>query len=857
VNFSAPCTIALRPLRRHTRTIPDPPAPPRPAGYPLDVPPHSETPTRDDEELEVPRRDPHDKPTRDLPSLARRAKPLMLARYILLGQLGSGGTSLVYRAFDPELDRKVALKLLQPRKSGGDRGRKRLHREAQAMAKLTHPNVVTVHDVSLYEELDLGLDAAFHGEVLEIPPSGVFIVMELVEGGDLRRWLNRRHRPWRAVLEVMLGAGRGLAAAHEVGIVHRDFKPGNVLIGDDGRVLVSDFGLARPATPSNVASPDGPAPSPSWDDAGNDVLTREGAVLGTPPYMSPEQHAGDGSDPRSDQFGFGVTLYEALFGVRPFSGSMGEMLRAKQAGRLRPIPTSAEVPARVVAVIERSLRPDAKDRYPTMTELLEALERASRPRVSPHVLAGAAVVTVAVAVPVVLLGRSEDPCTAGSAHIERVWGSGKQAAVQGAFDRSPAPYARAAVQRVHVELDGWTQAWQLAYRDACEATHVRREQSQKALDLRVSCLSRQLRELEAMTDLMASGEAKVVENAVVSVQSLPDVHACDDIAALSSRIEPPPTAEARARVEAGYGRLAEARARELAGRYEEAVALAREVSEEAEAVSYPPLHAAARHRMAAAQGLMGDFKAAEEQLVTAVVSAERSRDEPTAADAWIDLVWVVGVEQPRAEEALRWIRFAEAALDRLGDDRLRRAALEHNRGGVLYRLDRYDEALASYQRAYDVQRELLGPEHPLVAQTLNHIGNVLIMQERYDEARDKCEQALKIRRETLGARHPRVAAPLNNLAELLGRQGEHDQALAHAERALEIVRGSGRPEELVAWILVAREHMALHHPEPELAAHRQVLALLDANPSFDQSLRDPHLQRVAELVGGTTQPAAD
>jgi eukaryotic-like serine/threonine-protein kinase len=814
------------------------------------VPTHSETPTRDDEELEVPPHDAHDRPTRELSPLARRTKPLVLSRYILLGQLGSGGSSLVYRAYDPELDRKVALKLLQPRKSGGDVGRKRLHREAQAMAKLTHPNVVTVHDVSLYEELDLGLDAAFHGEALEIPPSGVFIVMELVEGGDLRRWLNRRHRPWRAVLEVMLGAGRGLAAAHEVGIVHRDFKPGNVLIGDDGRVLVSDFGLARPATPSNVPSPDGPVPSPSWDDASNELLTREGAVLGTPPYMSPEQHAGDGSDPRSDQFGFGVTLYEALFGMRPFSGSMSEMLRAKQAGRLRPMPTTTEVPARVVAVIERALRPDPKDRYPAMAELLDALERGSRPRVSPHLLAGAAIAAVAVTVPVVLLGRTEDPCTAGSAHVERVWGADAQAAVQAAFERSPAPYAQAAVRRVYTELDGWTEGWLSAYRDACEATHVRREQSQKALDLRVSCLGRHLRELETMTDLMASGEAKVVENAVVSVQSLPDVHACDDIAALSSRIAPP-SAEAGTRVEAGYGRLAEARARELAGRYEEAVALAREVADEAEAVGYPPLHAAARHRMAAAQGLMGDFQAAEEHLVSAVVSAERSRDEPTAADAWIDLVWVVGVEQPRPEEALRWIRFAEAALDRLGDDRLRRALLDHNRGGVLYRLERYDEALASYQRAYDVQRERLGEQHPLVAQTLNHIGNVLIMQGRYDEARVKCEQALKIRRETLGARHPRVAAPLNNLAELLGRQGEHEQSLAHAERALEIVRGSGRPEELLAWILVARGHEALDHPEPELAAHRQVLALLDTHPGFDQSLREGHVRRVNALVSDT------
>ena len=813
-----------------------------------------DTPTQDDIELEAPppssrRRSSADTLSQELARGTRKSRPLILSRYILLGQLGSGGSSMVYKAYDPELDRKVALKLLQTRTDDArGRGRSRLLREAQAMAKLTHPNVVTVHDVSGYGEGDLGLNPNLHANRLEIPPRGIFIVMELVEGGDLRHWLNRRHRSWRSVLDVMLGAGKGLAAAHEVGIVHRDFKPGNLLIGDDGRVMVSDFGLARAAVPSaSSSSRDSSNTSANWEETAHENLTRSGAVLGTPPYMSPEQHRGHGSDPRSDQFGFGVTLYEALFGVRPFSGSMKEMRQAKEAGQWRAFPSGTGVPARLAPVIERLLQPAPEDRYPSINELLEALERAGRSRVPRFALAGAVAAAVGGATAWSVLGSDEDPCQAGTTHVERVWSEAKQDAVRAAFESSAATYAGAAGLRVQAEIGMWTSRWHDAYRDACEATHERHEQSVETLDLRVACLGRHMRQLEAMVDLIEQGEAVVIENAVVSVQSLGNVDDCSDVAALTARIDLPASPEARARVDAGYGRLAEAHAQELAGRYEQAVSVAREVSDEATAVEYWPLHGFAQLRIASALSLMGDFSSAEEHLLTSVLSAERSRDEPTAADAWIDLVWVVGVEQLRPEEALRWIRFAEAAVDRMGTDPIRTAALDHNRAGVYYRLERYDEALRYYERAHEVQREHYGPQHPVVAQTLNHIGNVLIMQGRYERARVKCEQALHIRRQTLGADHPRVAAPLNNLAELLGRQDDHQGALDYAEQALGITRGSGRPEELFAWILVARQQRALGHAKPELDARRRALALLDAHPGFDQSSRSEHEKRIAIL----------
>ncbi|MBL8743732.1 MAG: serine/threonine protein kinase, partial [Myxococcales bacterium] len=232
-----------------------------------------------------------------------------IGRYRVIGRLGEGGMGAVLAAHDPELDRTVALKILHE-SAGDERGelRDRLAREARAMAKLAHPNVVAVYDV--------GAD----------PASGqLFVTMELVDGTTLRDWL-RTPRSSRAILDVFMAAGTGLAAAHAAGLVHRDFKPENVLVGRDGRVRVGDFGLARP--PRGAAASDAPL-SPT--------LTRTGAIIGTPAYMAPEQFLGEAADARSDQFAFAVALFEALRGERPFAGaSLRELSENVVAGRLSP-----------------------------------------------------------------------------------------------------------------------------------------------------------------------------------------------------------------------------------------------------------------------------------------------------------------------------------------------------------------------------------------------------------------------------------------------------------------------------------------------------------------------------------------
>ncbi|MBL4688587.1 MAG: serine/threonine protein kinase, partial [Nannocystaceae bacterium] len=389
---------------------------------------------------------------------ARQADPFdwsgrRLDRYLVLERVGRGGMGDVLLAYDPELDRRVAIKLIRPRESrtSADEVQSRLLREAQALAKLSHPNVVAVHDVGTVD-------------------GRIYVAMEYIQGQTLQRWMKLAH-PWAEVTALIGAAGQGLAAAHREGIVHRDFKPGNIMLGDDGRVRVLDFGLAchvdSPAlTPGLVErasgeaieilaigdGPDSGSISESFRSRDRS-LTETGAVMGTPGYMAPEQFRGDPVDARTDQFALCIVLYEALYGYRPFSGKTTRLLgKAVSRGDIRKPDRARRVPHRLEAALMRGLSVDPEDRFPTTDALLAEIDRAARPpRWRPIAISGALVVGFGVAIASHWI--AEPPCQGAEALIEASWSAEQRDALAVAFADTQLPYAVASAQRVSTVLD--------------------------------------------------------------------------------------------------------------------------------------------------------------------------------------------------------------------------------------------------------------------------------------------------------------------------------------------------------------------------------------------------------------------
>jgi eukaryotic-like serine/threonine-protein kinase len=350
----------------------------------------------------------------------------------------------------------------------------------------------------------------------------------------------------------------------------------------------------------------------------------------------------------------------------------------------------------------------------------------------------------------------------------------------------------------------------------------------------------------------------VVQNAVEAASSISRLDACEQDRALG-HLELPLDDDLRGRIEALQGVLAQARARTAAGRYASAQHTLGEARAELDAVHFPPLHAEALLTEATILERVGDYAGAERHLLETIWTATAVGDDATSARAWVQLVWVSGVERIEPEQGHLWSRFARTTIERIGGDAVLDATLAHNLGGVLYRQGRHDEALRSYEGALEVQIELLGPDDPAVAMTLNHIGNVLMEKGEYVAAREFCERSLDVRRRRLGGRHPKVAASLNNLAELFRKQRDSVRSLEYARRSLEIVAETGGPEEEIALVLASDALGRLARWEERLPNDRRLLALRQASRApTGQSIADAQ-RRLAEALAalGRSTDAAE
>ncbi len=730
--------------------------------------------------------------------LARElARGELVGRYVILEKLGAGAMGIVHAAYDPDLDRKVALKLLH-----GERNGQRLLREAQAMARLSHPNVITVHDV---------------GEVGEEPDARVFMAMEFVDGTTLGAWARARERSLAELLDVFQGAGRGLAAAHASGLVHRDFKPDNVMIGNDGRVRVMDFGLVRAhgdegpregddATSSALTSSlDGSGELSSSRDALmsssllESRLTVEGSLLGTPAYMAPEQLRGESADARSDQFAFCVALWECLSGERPFAGDNPlAVLFAISQGDVRE-PRRA-MPGWLRRTLMRGLAARPEDRWPDMRSLLAALADDPRVRARRWLLGlgSLAVTGVAAALLVALWPEPPElvpPCQAVDAPIRAVWSGEQAAALRETFAASKLAYAEASATRVIDELDRWSDAWALARRDACEATELRREQSTELLDLRMACLDQRLHGFVARLELFERADATIIEKSIEAIEGLPRIEPCSDRAWLVATARPPEDPALAGEVVAIEADVARVLAWVEAGKAADARALAEATLERATRSGWPAVVAEASLARGRVQQELGEFEPARTLLEDAYFGARRTNQDEVALQAAMLLVYGHAIGLGEFALGGQWQRLAEVEADRLGRPDAHASAAS-SAGIYWYMQDDVENAAKAFAAQIE-QSERAGSGPSARGQAHANYGSVLVRvdSKRFgDEAIEHGEQGVALLEQAYGPDHPQLGLALGNLATIYGELERHTEAIARLERGLAILERSYGPD---------------------------------------------------------------
>ncbi len=737
--------------------------------------------------------------------------PHRVGRYVIVDELGRGGDGVVYRAYDPSLDRRIAVKLLDLRSDSGTL-RSELFQEAQALARLSHPNVVQVYDVGLFE-------------------GRIYLAMELIVGETLRRWCGGEARPWADVRALFLGCGRGLAAAHQAGLVHRDFKPGNVLVSEDGTPRVADFGLALEVQFADDAS-----------ETGRRTTRPDGENLaGTPSYMAPEQWYGEALDARADQFAYCVALYESLSGVRPFSGDTIRALAQRTSeGDFEPLPS--RVPLHVRNAITRGLAVHPEQRFPDMDALLDALEKdpSSRRRLivvatgSAVLLTGGVAAAYAVQSPV---------CESAQGDLGEVWAQ-RKGAVQTAVTEVKVPYAKTSWLLAEDAIDAYVEQWSDIRMQACTTTRVDKTQSELMLGRQFACLEQRAVALEALLDVVETADEDTVRRLAAMSTSLPSLQACVDKAALATPAQEPHKdvldayARQLARVDA---LLAAGRSRALEDYVEELRLQNPELPD--------PVDAHLERALGAAAGIRGDRKLSVERLHAALAQSIRLGLGRLAVQCEIDLAFALTQDtgglseaQRRVETSIaRWEHIGspvglrlpllniEAVLgldqaDYAGAERTLREAiavaeaskpaprahlsgLYGNLATTLYDQSRLEDAEEAVSTSIDIARASKGPRHPDTIGLLQNAGAIAYGRGALDLAMERIREAHALNLEIHGPNHPKLLDSFNGLGNVANGMGDKQLAEQHYRSALAVAEAS-----------VGRDHLQATSPKLNLAA---------------------------------------
>ena len=738
-----------------------------------------------------------------------------VGRYHVLEPVGAGGIGAVYKAYDPDLDRTVALKQLHPSLGDSEARRARLFREAQAMARLTHPNVVTIYDV---------LDEK----------RGIVIAMEFVEGHNLDRWLEQP-RSLRDVLDVFIDCARGLEAAHAANICHRDCKPSNILVTQAKVGKLADFGLAAPAAteePTDIEARD------RMVVAGR--LSADGAIPGTADFIAPEVAAGDPADPRSDQYSFCVALREAL-----------------QRSSATRIPRSLQ------RVLRRGLDRDPACRFADMTAVRAALSAVRGRRRALAIGAGAGLALGGVvAIGIGIASRASPPaCPNDPSRWREVWDAGTRQAAETAIAAAGVPDAPAASRRLAATLDDYTARWSAAYGRACAETQA----LGPAYHARSLCYELRREQVRALVAVVTAAEADVATALADPSRALDPLEPC-------ARAQPSPASMdrlARSEVDAA---LADVAALRWAGRVEAARDVARHALAQADAEGDVSLRSVARIELGVSLMQAGDFEPAAETLAGAYWLAEGQADRRLAARAATALVAVFGSYLEQPTRAGDWVPRAKAAVAALdvpgreafnlenalgtlaqarGDYKTARGHYERavaiasddpeitsattaivleNLATALEKLGRWEDAQARYDEARSALEREHGSTHPSLGRVLHNLAVFNHARGRTAAAVEAGREALAVKDATLPPEHMSIALTLQALGTILQDRNQDDEAEALLRRAERIVDAAvGREHPTMGVLLVNLAEVARRRGDTEAASRRydEAIAVLE------------------------------